>query len=155
MGWTAKGVGDAFLALPGPDGLVHNGEELFGDWTPQPPSVNPNGFAALAVWDDPKNGGNGDGIIDEKDAIWPDLRLWIDANHDGVCQIEEMHTLPSMGINSISLHYGESRKTDEYGNQFRFRARINPDDRDEARVGRIAYDVFFVTEPAQSTSHTQ
>jgi hypothetical protein len=49
MGWTAPGANNAFLASPGADGLVHNGRRLLGNFTPQPPSKNPNGFAALAV----------------------------------------------------------------------------------------------------------
>jgi hypothetical protein len=84
MAWTAKGAENAFLALPGPDGLVHSGKELFGNFTSQPPSSTPNGFAALVVYDQPANGGNGDGIIDSRDAIFSSLRLWIDANHDAI-----------------------------------------------------------------------
>jgi hypothetical protein len=71
MGWTAQGADNAFLALPGPDGLVHTGKELFGNFTPQPPSKTPNGFAALAVYDLPANGGNGDGVIDVIDHLNP------------------------------------------------------------------------------------
>jgi hypothetical protein len=70
MGWTAPGADNAFLALPGPDKLVHNGQQLFGNFTPQPPGTH-NGFAALAVYDQPAHGGNGDGIIDNRDAILP------------------------------------------------------------------------------------
>ena len=93
-GWTGKNSDNAFLVLPGPDGLVHNGTQLFGDFTPQPPTDTPNGFNALAVYDTPERGGNGDGILDARDAIWPQLRLWIDANHDGISQPEELFTLP-------------------------------------------------------------
>jgi hypothetical protein len=103
MAWTAKGADNAFLALPEPDGLVHTGKQLFGNFTVQPTSPEPNGFRALAIYDDPENGGNGDGIVDSRDAIFPRLRLWVDANHDGISQPEELHILPSLGVNSISL----------------------------------------------------
>jgi hypothetical protein len=138
MSWTARGSGVAFLALPGLDGLVHNGKQLFGNRTPQPPSDHPNGFAALAVYDLPENGGNGDGLIDARDAIWTSLRLWVDNNpRDGICQIEEMHTLREMGINSISLHYTKEHKTDQYGNVFVYKAPVDG-------VGHEAQDVIFV-----------
>lgn len=145
MGWTAQGADNAFLALPGPDGLVHNGKQLFGNFTPQPPSKNPNGFAALAVYDLPANGGNGNGMIDPGDAIFSSLRLWIDANHDGICQPDELHTLASLGVVSISLHYTLSRRVDQYGNVFRYKAPVDPNDPDPLHTGRTAYDVFFVT----------
>jgi hypothetical protein len=144
MGWIAQGADNAFLTLPGPDGLVHSGKELFGNFTPQPASDHPNGFAALAVYDDPKNGGNGDGIIDSRDAIFSSLRLWIDQNHDGISQPGELHTLVSLGVNSISLRYQLLERTDQYGNVFRYKSKVNPDDTDASHVARTAYDVFFV-----------
>lgn len=143
IAWTVGDSDNAFLALPGSDGLVHNGKQLFGDYTPQPPSDNPNGFRALAVYDQPENGGNRDGIIDNRDQIFSSLRLWIDTNHDGICQPEELYTLPSMGVNSISLDYFIVRKRDQWGNLFRYGSRVNLDEND-SKVGPITYDVFLL-----------
>jgi hypothetical protein len=152
IAWTDSHFHNAFLALPGPDGLVHNGKELFGNFTAQPQSVHPNGFLALAQFDKPENGGNGDGIIDEHDTVFANLRLWIDANHDGICQPEELHRLLELGIYSLALNYTESRRKDEFGNQFRYKARVNPGERRDQRdqtssgdPGRWIYDVFFIT----------
>jgi hypothetical protein len=148
MGWTARGADNAFLALPGPDGLVHNGKQLFGNFTPQPQIQNPNGFAALAVYDD-----NHDGVIDSQDAIFSSLRLWIDANHDGISQPGELHTLPSLGVNSLSVKYKDASRQDQYGNTFRYKARVNPGDPNSS-VDRIAFDVFFVEANPTATKCT-
>jgi hypothetical protein len=142
MAWTAQGTANAFLCLPDLNGRCDDSKDLFGNFTPQPPSNDPNGFAALAVYDQHTNGGNGDGIIDSRDAIFSSLRLWIDANHDGISQPEELHTQPSLGVNSISLHYSLSGRLDQYGNYFRYRADVNPGE--PTTTGRMAYDVFFV-----------
>jgi len=144
ISWTAAGSTNAFLALPH-DGKITNGKELFGDFTPQPASDDPNGFLALAVYDKPENGGNGDGVIDDKDAIFPQLRLWIDRNHDGIAQPDEIYTLHELGVFSISLHYKESWRVDAYGNLFRYKSIINVTDKeaDESHDGRTIYDVFF------------
>jgi len=107
--------------------------------------VTPNGFLALAEYDKLENGGNGDGIIDAHDAIFSKLRLWVDANHDGISQPEELHTLPEMGVLSISLDYSLSMRTDEFGNVFRYKARINQGVDSDSDVGKRIYDVFLVT----------
>ena len=146
VAWTDPHFRNAFLALPGPDGLVHNGKQLFGNFTAQPASAHPNGFLALAQYDKAENGGNEDGVIDEHDTVFSHLRLWIDENHDGICQPNELHPLGELGVSSISLSYHLSRLEDQYGNVFRYRARLNPQSPDDqSEVGKIIYDVFFTT----------
>jgi len=54
--WTASEADNAFLVLPKSEGLIHNGKELFGNFTAQPPAIHPKGFAALAVYDQSTNG---------------------------------------------------------------------------------------------------
>ena len=148
ISWTSSGSDDAWLVLDrNGNGIIDNGKELFGNFTPQPDSPAPNGFLVLAEFDLPKNGGNADGVIDAKDAVFSRLRLWADVNHNAISDPGELHTLSESGITAIHLGFRESRFTDVYGNRFMYRTKV------EGRVGRWVYDVFLLGARPVESSH--
>jgi hypothetical protein len=124
MAWTQAGADVGFLVLDrNGNGRIDDGAELFSELSPQPQGPGgKNGFKALAVFDEPANGGDGDSNITMADAIWPKLRIWADANHNGISEPSELLSLNQAGIQGILLRYHPAHFTDQYGIEFRYRS---------------------------------
>ena len=82
------GSGSGYLALDkNGDGIINDGSELFG-------TKSGNGFADLAQYDE-----DGNGWIDENDAIWDKLKIWMkDENGNDV-----LYKLSEKGVGAICL----------------------------------------------------
>jgi hypothetical protein len=149
LSWTDPNYHNAWLALDrNHNGSIENIQEMFGYLTePQIPSPDGkrNGWLALAVYDQSQYGGNGDGVIDAKDAIYPDLLLWIDSNHDGISQPGELHHLAEMGVTRIPLTYTHKTYADDNGNNFRFENFVGTEspDNEHKLVRHQAWDVVL------------
>lgn len=82
------GKGSGYLALDkNNDGKINNGNELFG-------TKSGDGFSDLAIYDE-----DGNGWIDENDAIWDQLKIWTtDEKGNNV-----LYTLKEAGVGAICL----------------------------------------------------
>jgi hypothetical protein len=97
-GWVKADDGILVLDRNG-NGTIDNGTELFGDNTIKAGGIRAqNGFDALKEMDS-----NNDGLVDANDARFVELRVWRDLNQDGTSQSNELSTLSSLGVRSISV----------------------------------------------------
>ncbi|MDR2549748.1 MAG: hypothetical protein LBD10_06090 [Desulfobulbus sp.] len=97
-GWL-KGD-DGWLVLDrNHNGSIDNGSELFGvDTVLANGQKATDGFAALRELDS-----NLDGKFDGQDALYGAVRVWQDANQDGISQAGELKTLAELGVTGIDL----------------------------------------------------
>jgi hypothetical protein len=94
QGWTSRS--DGFLVIDrNNNGLIDNASEL--SMLVEDPLAK-SSMAALARLDS-----NGDKLLDAKDARFGELRIWVDANGNGITDAGELKTLTDLGIQSIGL----------------------------------------------------
>lgn len=111
-GWVGKDDGLLVLDRNG-NSTIDDGSELFGNNTTLANGNKAaNGFAALRELDS-----NLDGVIDANDAAYANLRVWKDADGDGITDEGELLTLEEAGIARIALNYTNTATTDANGNQ--------------------------------------
>jgi hypothetical protein len=145
MGWTEAGADEAFLWLDrNHNGRVTSGAELFGNFTPlRNGGLAKNGFEALRDFDT-----NNDGVIDNRDSIWPRLMLWRDLNHNGVSEPGEFAPLQGSGVISIDLHCHWTGRRDRWGNAFKYESVVSIANRSGHGVrNEPVYDIYFVSVP--------
>ncbi|WP_129140046.1 calcium-binding protein [Modicisalibacter coralii] len=111
-GWV--GADDGLLVWDrNGDGDITDGGELFGNHVLLDDDTKAqNGFAALAALDD-----NDDGIVDAEDANFASLRVWRDANGDGVTQSGELLSLAEAGAAGLEVGYESASFIDDAGNE--------------------------------------
>ena len=84
------GSGSGYLALDeNGDGVINDGSELFG-------TKSGNGFADLAKYDE-----DGNGWIDENDAIWSKLKIWTKDSQGN----DVLYRLAEKGVGAICLQH--------------------------------------------------
>jgi len=126
---------DALLARDANgNGTIDGITELFGNQTT-------SGFTMLAAFD-----GNGDGVINASDTVYSELRVWQDANQNGVSDAGELKTLSEAGIVSINLaSSAPGTATAVGGNQI---VRTSSFTRADGTTGGIADVAFDISETA-------
>ena len=94
QGWASRS--DGFLVIDrNNNGVIDDASEL--SLLAEDPLTR-SSLAALAKLDS-----NGDKVIDAKDARFGELRVWVDANSNGITDAGELKTLAELDIQSIGL----------------------------------------------------
>ena len=101
-GWVGAGEAIVVRDLNG-NGTIDSGRELFGDNTlltrgPKAGQRAADGFEALADLDS-----NNDGQFNAADAAFASVKLWKDANQNGISEAVELFTFAQLGVQGIKV----------------------------------------------------
>jgi len=102
VGWIGHSGSLAFLAIDrNHNGVIDDGRELFGNHTPLADgSTAKTGFDALKEFDT-----SHDGVVGVADAIWPELLLWFDRNHNALTDPGELSPISTSGVTALEYAY--------------------------------------------------
>jgi hypothetical protein len=141
-GWVSNS--DGLLVLDrNHDGTIADGSELFGSSTSLADgSKAADGYQALRELDS-----NSDGVIDRNDASFADLKIWVDANSDGVTEGGELKSLADLQITSINANAAVDLSKDN-GNLIGLTSTYQTAD----GANHAAADVWFVADKNQSAA---
>jgi hypothetical protein len=144
IAWTEADAPVGFLALDrNNNGAIDDGSELFGNYTPlRDGTLALNGFEALKDFDRLPGPGRDDGRIDARDAVYAQLRVWLDRNHNGISEPDELLPLSTAGVTRIFTGYREMRRVDRHGNQYRY-VGLATIERNGRELPRLIFDVFL------------
>ncbi|MEC8196635.1 MAG: hypothetical protein VX228_10015, partial [Pseudomonadota bacterium] len=97
------------------DGQINMTQELaFTEWLP---TGGVTDLQALSMFDTIADlGGNGDGVLSAADTVWAELRVWQDANSNGIVDEGELQTLDALGFSQINLTYDDGTAFDDNRN---------------------------------------
>jgi hypothetical protein len=141
-GWVSSGDGLLVMDRNG-DGAINDGSELFGSSTTLASGQKAaDGYVALRELDS-----NADGVISSDDALFAELRVWVDSNTDGVSTEGELKTLTSLGITRINTQATADISLDN-GNVIGLTSSYETSD----GVTHEAADVWFATDRVASSS---
>jgi len=142
-GWVSSS--DGLLVMDrNADGQINDGSELFGSSTTLADGTKAHdGYQALKELDS-----NGDGFITKDDAAFANLRVWIDANSDGISEKGETVGLDTLGITSISTNASVNLSKDN-GNLIGLTSTF-----ERNGTTQQAADVWFVADKAAAMAGT-
>jgi hypothetical protein len=107
VGWVGGNDGLLVMDRNG-DGVINDGRELFGLATELANGQRAgNGYVAMAAEDS-----NLDGKLSAADTSFDKLRLWVDADHDGVTDAGELKGLLEAGVLEINLDFATGTQVD-------------------------------------------
>lgn len=145
-GWVGKDDGLLVRDING-NGQIDNGTELFGNNSVLSNGQKAaNGFEALKDLDD-----NKDGVFNNADTAWNEVKVWNDINQNGFADEGELLTLEQIGIENINLNYQNSNTIDINGNTIGQTGSFN---REDGSQGSIS-DIWFNINSANTVDKTQ
>ncbi|MCX7192031.1 MAG: hypothetical protein NTY60_00095, partial [Proteobacteria bacterium] len=140
-GWVNKDDGLLVRDLNG-NGQIDGGGELFGNNTLLANGQKAaNGFASLAEVD-----ANRDGKVDSTEAAAAGIKIWKDANQNGITDAGELLTLKQAGISSLATGYTVGSTVDAQGNTLGLTGSYTATDGTRHAMD----DVWFATDTART-----